>query len=225
MSPFPKPALLTEKQRLRIQTRHNHSVNLFGYNYKALFWTSAKIQEIRFKMLAQILNPSVSLEKPLSILDVGCGFGDLKPYLESQGFEFNYTGIDISPSIVQSAGFKYPNIKIYQGDIFDFKIADNQFDYVLLSGALNEVVETELEGLAGDVGRYAKAVIKEMYRITRCGVAFNLLDARNPKIAQSSEDLQSFLPHEILAYCNTFANHVKINDDYLDNDFTVYLTP
>ena len=211
-------SLLSEKQRLRIQSRHKSSIAFYGYKPQALYWSSQEIQFIRFKKLSEILPRN----QDCSILDVGCGFGDLKAYLQQQGFDIDYTGIDLSEDMVRSAGFQYPSINVKQGDLFDFNPAEKQFDFVLLSGALNEVVETEIEGTAEQKGRYAKAVIRKMYDSCKQGVAFNLLDNRNAWVA-SRPDLQSFQPDDIADYCQTFAGNVSWQDGYVDNDFTVFL--
>jgi SAM-dependent methyltransferase len=210
--------LLSKKQRLRIQTRHKVSIDQYGYQPQALYWSSREIQTVRFKKLSEILPRN----QACSILDVGCGFGDLKAYLVQQGFKIDYTGIDLSEDMVRSARFQYPGIKVHQGDLFDFNPKSQQYDFVLLSGALNEVVETDIEDSSEHQGRYAKAVIRKLYDSCQQGVAFNLLDARNAWVA-SRPDLQSFQPEEIADYCKTFAHHVSWQDGYVDNDFTVFL--
>lgn len=217
-------ALLTQQQRLRIQIKHQYSIERYGYDTKALFWTSQEIQQLRFQVLTQLLKTAPQKTTlPCSILDVGCGFGDLYHYLHSQNQAFEYAGIDLSADMILGARAQAPNASFRQGDLFDQKFFDNQFDFVLLSGALNEVVETKSEGTNHFRGRYAKAVIQEMYRISRFGVAFNLLDARNPQIAKHPSDLQSFYPKDIVDYCQGFARKVEWRDDYLDNDFSVFL--
>lgn len=218
-------ARLSAKQRLRIQTRHKASIECFGYKPQALYWSSEEIQLIRFKKLSEILPRDHAQQvdlKACSILDVGCGFGDLRAYLLQQDFLIDYTGLDLSADMVRSAEFQYPGIHVQQGDLFDFDPQPQQFDFVLLSGSLNEVVETELEGTHQFKGNYAKAVIRKMYDSCKVGVAFNLLDARNAWVA-SRHDLQSFFPAEIEAYCKTFAHNVSWQGGYLDNDFTVFL--
>jgi len=81
-------------------------------------------------------------------LDVDCGFGDLFAYLKRQNTPVNYTGIDLSPELINKAKKLHPDGNFFCGDIFDFSPAENSFDYVLLSGALNEELE--------DNGEYAK---------------------------------------------------------------------
>jgi SAM-dependent methyltransferase len=217
-------SLLTAKQRLRIQIRHQRAIQEYGYQPQALFWSSRDIQRIRFAQLISIFadGPSHQTDQAWSVLDVGCGFGDLKAYLTEQGLSVDYQGIDISPDMVESARYQYPGIAVQCADIFDLAPAPESYDFVLLSGALNEVVENAVEGTEQHSGRYAKAVIRALYEACRHGVAFNLLDAREDW-TRNRPDLQSFLPEHIVAYCQTFAHSVSWQDGYLDNDFTVYL--
>lgn len=210
---------LCGKQRQRIQLRHKHSIERFGYSAQALLWSSKEVQFKRFEVLSQVF---VSAADKVSVLDVGCGFADLHDYLLAQGVVIDYQGIDLSADMVQSAQFLHKGIKVVQGDLFDFNPAEQSYDYVLLSGALNEVVEATIERDAKSSGEYAKAVIKRMYQSCRKAVAFNLLDARHEWI-KSRVDLQSFIPEDIVEYCQSFADKVTWQDDYLDNDFTVFL--
>lgn len=208
---------LSDSQRRRIQTRHKHSIEYFGYQPQALFWSSREIQQIRFQKLAEIL-PATHAPGPLALLDVGCGFGDLKVYLQKQGFDIDYRGIDLSEDMVYSARCQQPGIRVESGDLFDLNPDENAFDYLFLSGALNEVVESEEQRK----GAYARAVIQRMYQTARRGVAFNLLDARNAWV-RSRPDLQSFYPHEVVEFCQIFADRVSWQDGYVDNDFSVFL--
>ena len=107
-----------------------------------------------------------------------------------------------------------PSINLKTGELFDFNFSDEQFDFVFLSGALNEVVDND--------GSYAKSIIKQMFRIAKHGVAFNLLNAKEEWI-NNRPDLQSFNIKEILVYCNKFCQKPEYSDSYLDNDFTVFL--
>jgi len=214
---------LTDKQRLRIQTRHKVSIERHGYQPQALYWSNREIQEIRFQNLISILPNSQELKNQAwTLLDVGCGFADLVDYLATSNYFPTYTGLDLSPDIVLAAKSLHPKCTILDGELAESQFKTSEFDYVMLSGALNEVVETEIENTAQYKGDYAKSVIKEMYRICRKGVAFNLLDG-NHACVQSRYDLQSFMPKEIVAYCESFADEVKLIEGYLENDFTIHL--
>jgi SAM-dependent methyltransferase len=197
------------KQRKRIVDRHRDSLLRYGVGPAALYWSSREIQELRFSVLADI-----GLQSGDSVLDVGCGFGDLWAYLQGQGIEVDYTGIDLSPELVAAGREQYPDLKLMEGDIFDLNPAPASYDFVLLSGALNENLN--------DDGAYARRVIARMVEASRRGVALNLLNA-NHQWTAGRWNLQSFDPAEMLAYCQDLSSHCEYRDDYLDNDFSVFL--
>ena len=197
---------MDEKQRQRIINKHRDSLTRFGYHPNALYWSGRDIQEIRFKVLADI-----GMQDGDAVLDVGCGFGDFKSWGIEQGIQLNYTGIDLSPDILAQAKSRHTDGVFYAGDLFDVNLKDQSFDWVILSGALNEQLH--------DDSAYAKSVIRRMYELCRKGVAFNLLDARFLK----AHDLHSQMPEDILLYCQKLCSHCVVIDDYLKNDFSIYM--
>ncbi len=67
---------MNKQQRQRIINRHKDSMLRHGYHPNALYWSTKEMQELRFKVLADI-----GIQSGDSVLDVGCGFGDLLGYL------------------------------------------------------------------------------------------------------------------------------------------------
>ncbi len=197
---------MKKEQRKRIVDRHRDSLTRYGYHPNALYWSSREIQEIRFRVLAEI-----GIESGDSVLDVGCGFGDFKGWFGKQGGALDYVGIDLSPDLLAEARGRHPDSIFVDGDLFDMDFADQSFDWVVLSGALNEQLH--------DDGAYARRVIARMLLLCRKGVAFNLLDARYLQ----AHDLQSHMPEEMLDWCRSLCPHCTLRDDYLDNDFTIYM--
>jgi len=200
---------MTPQHRQRIVDRHRDALLRHGVHPNALYWSSREIQEVRFGVLAEI-----GVGSGDRVLDVGCGFGDLNGFLAARGIEVDYTGIDLSPDLLESARRLHPDAAFVEGDLFDLDPEDGAFDWVLLSGALNEQL--------GDDGGYARRTIARMARAARRGVAFNLLDARNRWVA-SRPDLQSFEPDAVLAHCRELGAEATLREGYLDNDFTVHL--
>ena len=200
---------MDNNQRQRIINSQRDAFLRHGYHPHALLWSNQEIQELRFKILADI-----GIQAGDSVLDVGCGFGDFSAYLENQQKAVDYTGIDLSPELIQEGRKQYPNNNLVVGDLFEFNPADQSYDYVTLSGTLNRDL--------GDKGDYAQKTIQRMYAVCQKGVAFNLLDARHEWTA-NRWDLQAFLPEEIAEFVATFSQQSNIIDGYLDNDFTVYL--
>ena len=160
---------MTPERRKRIIDKHCDAWNRHGYSPNALYLSDTDIQQLRFRVLSAIID-----QPQYSLLDVGCGFGNLR---------------DLNP-------------------------ADNAFDYVLLSGALNEKMN--------DDGSYAKSVIRRMYQCCRQSVAFNLLNRHDAYVA-GRWDLQTFEPDEIVEFCQQLGAACEVKDDYMENNFIVYL--
>lgn len=212
---------LSDKHRQRIIKRHQYSIQERGYEATALFWRDQSVQEKRFDILIDFIHLnslSAEADHAINILDVGCGFGDLCDYLKKAGLQVNYTGIDVSPDMVRAGQFKHSEIHLLQGELFDFEWPQASFDWVVCSGAMNEVVDSP-----GQEGQYAQAMIQKMYALCRQGVVFNLLDATH-EWTHSRPDLLSFDSSEIASFCKGFASNVSVRQDYLPNDFTVCLT-
>ena len=199
---------MDRKQRQQIISRQRDALRRHGYHPHALFWSSREIQELRFRVLLE----ASGLKAGDSLLDVGCGFGDLAAWLEGQGVPVDYTGIDLSPELLAEGRRRHPGICLLEGDIFDFDPPPRSHDWVMLSGALNANLN--------DQGAYARAVVGRMYVACRKGIAFNLLDARHERTA-GSWDLQSFFPDEMEMLACRLSPHWEIRDGYLENDFTV----
>ena len=119
--------------------------------------------------------------------------------------------LDLSPDLIYTAREKHPDCELLCGELIDFELEKESFDWVILSGAMNEQLH--------DDGAYARRQIALMFELCRKGVAFNMLDAR----LINAHDLQSVNPHDMLDYCKTLCPKAELHDDYLANDFTIYM--
>jgi len=200
---------LDETQRQQLIDKHSDSFAKHGHSPRALFWETRAIQRARFKALAEI-----GVEAGDSLLDVGCGFGDLCSWLVGQGIEVDYTGLDLSPELIEKARTLHARAHFVDGDIFDLKSQPEAFDWVVLSGTLNWQLD--------DGGDYARRVIRRMYELCRKGVAFNMLNADYWK-KRPLHGLVAFDPDEMLAFCTQIIPDCTCRTDYLDNDFTIYM--
>lgn len=200
---------MDELQRQRIVNKHRDSLTRHGHSPHALYWSSREIQEKRFEVLAE-----VGIASGESVLDVGCGFGDLYHWLAVHGVQVNMTGVDLSPDLLARGRQLYPDMDFLCGELFDFDWPEQSFDWVVLSGALN--------GQLGDEGAYARRVIRRMFELCRKGVAFNLLNAQHEGL-MFAYDLALFDPDEVLVFCQQITPDCTCRADYLANDFTIYM--
>jgi SAM-dependent methyltransferase len=100
-----------------------------------------------------------------SILDVGCGTGDLYEYL-LQFEDIDYTGIDIFSEGIKKAQSKFPKGRFIQQDFL--ALEEDNFDFVFSSGALTTKLHT-------DNYEILYTWVKKMWEIARIGVVFNVL--------------------------------------------------
>jgi len=181
----------------------------YGYNHKTVGWGSDVDQILRFEVLCRGLELQGK-----SVLDVGCGLGDLVPFLEDKiGKEFTYTGIDIAPKLVQSANDKFgkENIRFICTEMS--KLPKNEvYDVVFLSGALNYRVEDNVE--------YAKTVIEELYHRSREAVAVNFLSSY---VDYETEKNFHYSPEDMFSFSKGLTRWVKLYHDYPLWEFTVQL--
>ena len=70
----------------------------FGDSARGMDWKDEVSQRLRFTVLARYLDLSGSP----TVLDVGCGNGELLAFLREQGFTGGYHGIDISAEMVEA---------------------------------------------------------------------------------------------------------------------------
>jgi len=195
--------------RKRLTAIHRASFATHGYKPDTLFWSTRGIQKTRFRVLTEI-----GIACGDSLLDVGCGFADLAGFIHGAGTVIDYTGIDLSPEILAQGQQLNPDLNLLYGDLFDFDFADQSFDWVMLSGTLNWQLH--------DKGGYERRTLTQMFRLCRKGVAFNMLDARkiDPKLLG---DLIAHEPLQMLRFCQSIAPDSSLRDDYLNNDFTIYM--
>ncbi len=187
--------------------------NVEGYpDYYILGWESEAAQELRFKQLVGDIDLNGK-----TILDVGCGTGNLLEYISRQFKTFNYTGSDVLPHMIQRAGEKKLDGKFICMDLFKSNPYGNKtFDVVFSSGIFNLNLENNQEFLMDAVDIFQN--------LAREAVSFNLLwdksKDKDPKYFYfSPEEVQENLSSK---YRDTW--RVSIIKGYLHNDFTVHLS-
>jgi len=179
---------------------YTSAINMHGVTPKGVNWNSKNSQEIRFKMILQMLPFNL---KEFSIVDAGCGFGDFYTYALKKKKEFTYIGIDALSDMYSIASEK-TGCEILVADICTEDIP--KASYYVCSGAMNtlERFETHL-------------FIRKCYEASKKGFIFNIL--HGDKKSQTYNYFTTAQIHEI-------ANDLKVKkvilrDDYLDADITV----
>jgi SAM-dependent methyltransferase len=174
---------------------------------KSLHWVDYPSQARRFKPLVADLD----LEGK-SILDAGCGLGDLLPYIYAKANHFDYLGMDINQDFIDVARKRYGGHTFKVGDPFGRRLL-HSFDVVISSGVMNQNVPNWFEG--------RQKMIRGLWANTKEVLAFNMAGSVNPLPADS---LIAYADaRDILDFCLTMTGNVDLKTGYLPHDFTVIM--
>ena len=163
-------------------------------------------QLIRFEVLAQIGDLA-----HCSVLDVGCGYADLYPFLKQRFAGVQYVGIEQMPELLDLARARYgdaPEVTLATGDFLRQPLP--RCDYVLASGSLNYRHRNS---------RFIYEAIAKLYGSCRRGLGFNLLSWE----PVGGGPLAAYNPAVIVAFCQTLAPSAQLVEGYRDGDFTVFM--
>ncbi len=200
--------MMTLIEKATIMHYHRRRIGEFSSGtVRALGWLDEHSQKQRFAALAEVANLNGS-----SLLDIGCGHGDLKGYLDTRFYGFSYIGVDQMPEFIAEACTLYgqrPSCYFCQAD---FTIQDlPQVDYVFASGLLSyRSKETD----------YYFSMISRMYKAADKALAFNMLDAET---FPHHELLLGHNSEKVLSYCKTLSPDARLKKGYLEDDFTVLM--
>ena len=187
---------------------HRHRIREYASGtVEALGYRGDQSQCKRFEVLSTVANLN-----GCSILDVGCGHGDLKDYLDGKFHGFSYIGIDQMAEFIAQARSLYGQRPSCYFSQADFTTADlPQVDYVFASGVLAYRCTEK---------NFYFAMIEKMYQAANKALVFNMLDAeRFPQ----HELLIGHDPERVMAFCNTLSKNVQLIRGYLEDDFTVMI--
>ena len=165
-------------------------------------WNSVHTQRARFGALRRFLPQDLSA---LSIVDAGCGLGDLYRYLVEGGSRpGQYVGIDMVEPMVEAARAR-TGCAILRLDILNDPLPEA--DYYLCSGAMNTLTREETQ-----------VFIARCFTAARCGLVFNLLHGPD-----ASQTFNQCLPDDVFAWTIPLDADIEVADDYLSGDFTTAL--
>ena len=189
-------------------------VRRFGYGYKALGYGRRTSQEKRFAAAL-----ALGSFHRRSLLDVGCGFGDLLAFLNARGVRPRYTGVDICPPMIERCKrrFRDSGARFFIGDALDWEPAgDESFDYVVASGIFGYAAKGTRARL--------RTTLEHLFCLAGIGLAVNFLSGCTPR--RSPGRLYVY-PWDMLQLALGMTPALRLDHAYLPNDFTLcmYKTP
>jgi len=185
---------------------YEKALQAYGESPKALLWWDYRSMAIRFRELVK----DIPLDGK-SVLDAGCGMGDLLPFLYSNSTSFKYLGVDKNKGFIEIAKKRYEGHNFKVADPFKNKIGD--FDVIISSGVMNGNHEGWLEK--------RKQMIEALYGQANQVLSFNMAGGLRPV---PNDSLIAYADaREIFEYCQTLSPRVILRAHYLQKDFAVVM--
>ena len=190
-----------------IRRFHRQRIRAYGPGARALGWASTEGQQRRFQALVQIGDLA-----RYAVLDVGCGYADLYPFLRQRYAGVRYHGIEQVPELLDVARARYrdaPDCQLSGGDFLRAP-APPRADYVLASGALSYRRRDP---------QFVYQAIERLFASCRRGLGFNLLSWE----PAGGGPLAAYDPARILTFCRQLAPRAELLQGYWEGDFTVFV--
>lgn len=180
-------------------TFYKSSIKKHGISAKGVHWNSQFTQYKRFEILTNFIKNEI---KDSIIIDAGCGFGEYYNYLFDNNLKpKSYIGIDCEEKMIELASKRFLNTNFYVKDI----LKDELFvaDYYICSGAMNILEKEEIF-----------IFIKKCFEASKIGFVFNFL---------KNDPLTNVNFVNVLDYSKSLSNEIKIEENYLENDISIFI--
>jgi SAM-dependent methyltransferase len=194
-------------EKITITQFHAYRTNEFGTGtVESLGWPDAESQQKRFEILSGIADLN-----NCSVIDAGCGHGDLFSFLQKKYPAAWYTGIDHIPALLDIALERYqdaPQVKFLLGDFTSAVLPPA--DYILCSGGLS---------YHNPDADFIQHSVEKLFNACRKGFGFNLLST----VKNTEGILVAYDAEKVLAVCRRLTNNVQLLENYLPGDFTIFM--
>ena len=187
-----------------------------GASARGVYWKNEEGQQLRFEVLLGVVDLKDDVGG-ISINDLGCGYGAFFSFLADrplmQGSQ--YVGYDISEEMVLEAARR---IKDPRARFSHSLIATRAADYSFVSGTYN----MKLDERDRDWSAYVEENLKQLWSVTKKGLAFNMLDVRTKNRKESDlyyadwQVFRDFCVHEL-------SPHVTVMREYPLDEWTIYV--
>ena len=184
--------------------RYSERYAVHGVSHETLGWGSREQQAYRFDRVLDCADFAGR-----TVLDVGCGFGDLLAHLQQGKIEIaGYLGIDVNPDLIGEAKQRFPDASFECLGLME--LAEDRFasDLVVMLGLLN-FRQTRMENPF-----YAKTMLTKAYDICREACVADFLSDQVVEDYPKEDFVYYYDPCRVLADALELSAHVSLKHDY-----------
>lgn len=191
-----------------IKNYYDELVEKYQYNSKSLDYGNANSQLKKFSQFKRFFPIN-----NLSILDIGCGFGDFYRYSEENNLDIQYQGFEINQSIINLANKIDPSINIINYNIINDPINQEPTHDICIANGIFYL-------LGKDSKTIMIEIVKKMFARSKKAVIFNSLSSWS-----SFKEPNEFYadPLDTISWCKEISPYIIFNHDYMKHDFTICL--
>ena len=195
------------EDKQKINNFYNEKFATYGRDIRSVGWGKKEDQSLRFEVLLR----NIDL-RGKTILDVGCGLGDLVGFLDEKwGANYKYIGIDLSENLITDARKHWKQHEFIMGDIFSVDLP-NSIDVSVLSGALTYKIE--------DNESYARKCMGKMLEISKEAACLNFMTTY---VDFTIEKNHHYSPETMFKCAKALTPRVNLIHDYPLWEFTIQM--
>jgi SAM-dependent methyltransferase len=200
--------------------RYSDRYRSFGKDIKTLGWGSVEQQHIRFSESIKQIGLSGK-----NILDIGCGFGDLKIFLDEKNVKYSsYTGWDINRDLIAKCN------QIHFSNNSSFEVVDlsrhsgmtEDYDVVVMLGLLNFNLKDTMDNY-----EYSQMMMEKAFALCSEVAVIDFLST-NICEGYPKEDFVFYHdPKQILDIAFTLTPNIVLNHSYVpipQKEFILFLS-
>lgn len=202
----------------RYSTRYND----MGYDAKTLGWGSKEQQEFRFREAISFIN----FDRPKSVLDIGCGFGDLLALLIAEKKSISkFIGWDINPDLIKEASVVWKSTTV-PNEFSVVNLAEYACDLPIVDVAFMIGVLNLNFGEDFDNYSYSELFIKNAFSAVKEVLVVDFLSTNLTPDYPKEDFVFYHNPSKMLEFALTLTPNVVLKHDYSpipQREFTLYL--
>jgi len=186
-------------------SRYNQRLAKFGYSPKTLGWDKER-HFLRYHILLSEWEYNGD-----TLLDFGCGFGDLYQYIVNNKLDIKYSGVDINDFLVLEGIRKHEGIKLSTCDFINNRGTET-YDYIVSSGVHNLRLE--------DNWSFIEKTFRVFHQAATKAFALNFI---SDKCDQREDHIYYCNPEKILALAYGYSNRILLSNNYMPFEFTIFV--